>query len=36
MNKKGTGRCRDRTCPEEKTINEKKGKDDGKKKKGWL
>ena len=27
MNKKGTGRCRDPTGPEEKTINEKKGKD---------
>ena len=25
MNKKGTGRCRDPTGPEEKTINEKKG-----------
>lgn len=36
MNKKGTGRCRDPIGPEEKTINEKKGKDDGKKKKGWL
>ena len=36
MNKKGTGRCRDPTGQEEKTINEKKGKDDGKKKKGWL
>ena len=33
MNKKGTGRCRDPTGPEEKTINEKKGKDDGKKEK---
>lgn len=33
MNKKGTGRCRDPTGPEEKTINEKKGKDDGKRKK---
>lgn len=30
---KGTGRCRDPTGPEEKTINEKKGKDDGKRKK---
>ena len=36
MNKKGTGRGRDPTGPEEKTINEKEGKDDGKKKKGWL
>ena len=30
MNKKGTGRCRDPTGPEEKTINEKKGKDEEK------
>ena len=35
MNKKGTGRCRDPTGPEEKTINEKKGKM-MEKEKGWL